>query len=1068
MKKGLLIICSLFLVVYTYAQDRTVTGTVTNVDGQTLPGVNVVLKGSSAGTVTDIDGEYTIGVPSEGGTLIFSFIGFASEEIEIGNRSVVDVKMSEDVKQLSEVVVTSLDISRSKKSIGYAVQQIDGDQLAQAKEPNFINSLQGQVAGVQIQGTSGGLGGATRITIRGSNSFLGNNQPLFVVDGVPISNDSYSDSEQEVGFGGATAYDYGNAASQINPEDIESINVLKGAAATALYGVRGSNGVIMITTKKGNTDKGFGVSVNSSITFENPLTLIPHQQTYGGGSIVSSTASGFTEFTQDGVSYLAPVYAKDGSWGPRYDPNVMVRHWDSWDPQSPNYKETRPWVAPANGYEEFFETGQTLINSVALEGSNDQGNFRLSYTNLDLDGIMPNANMGRNTVALSASYNLTNDLEVSASANYVNEQANGRNITGYNNGNPMQGFTQWWQTNLDLERLKNNVFMQDGTPYTWNHRGVVTNEAGELINFNSTPQFFDNPYFARNEYLQEDERDRLFGNFAVSYKLSEHFTVSGKAMLDAFTFQTYEGIPVGSVEQSSYSETTRTFRETNLDARINYYQTFQDFSVNAIVGGNRMYQSNTRQGYNTVGGLSLPGFFNINNSVQSVNPDNYLEEWAINSLYAMTSFGWRDMVFVDATVRADYSSTLPEEANPFLYPSVSGSFVFSELPVFDDLGFISFAKLRGGYGEAANDAAPYRLQNVYSPVVPNFGSSARYALPNSRNNPNLRPEFTKEWEVGLEMNFLNNRLGFDLVYYDRITTDQIFNVDVSASTGFTSRLVNAGTMKNSGIELMLNANPLQVGDFNWNISVNFATFNNEVIELIDGTDAININNTWAAELRVQEGVPYMALFGEDFQRNEDGRVIVDDDGFPITTGERVFLGSAIADYTGGIRNTFSYKGLTFSGLIDFQKGGVIHSTSLQWAQYSGMTENTVWQNGVDIRENGMVIDGVTENGTENTTAISPQSYYQGYWNIAAPNVYSGDFIKLRELSLSYALPRSLIGNTPFREVTIGAFGRNLAILDSDLPYLDPQVITGSGNSQGLENAQVPSNRSWGFNLGFRF
>lgn len=1074
MKKSLLLFGVFLLLIYSAnAQTREISGTVTSVEGdKTLPGVNVVVKGTSVGTVTDVEGQYRINAPADGGTLVFSFIGLETKEIVIGNQSIIDVKLSNDVTQLSEVVVTALGVTRSKKSVGYAVQEVDGETLAETREPNFINSLQGEVAGVQIQGTGSSMGSSSRITIRGVNSFLGNNQPLFVIDGVPISNANYASGSQQRGFGTGTGqYDYGNAAAQVNPADIESVNVLKGAAATALYGVRGSNGVIVITTKNGKGKQGIGVSVNSAVTMDDPLALIPHQQVYGGGAIVTGTESGFTEFTQDGVDYLAPVYAKDGSWGPKYDPNVQVRHWDSWDPQSPNYKETRPWVAPENGYEEFFETGITWTNNVALEGSNDMGAFRLSYTNLDQQGIMPNSNLGRNTVSLSGTYNLSSRLTASAVANYVSEQANGRNMTGYNNGNPMQGFTQWWQTNLDMKRLQDNIFMTDGQQYVWNHRGISTDEEGNLIDFNQNPQFFDNPYFVREQFLQEDERDRIFGNFNLTYELTDHLTLSGKAMLDEYTFKAYEGIPKESVDQSRYGEVTRTFRETNFDARLSYYQEFQDFSVNAIVGGNRMYQERTYTNVSTVGGLSLDGFYHLSNSVQPIDYDlsnqNFREE-AINSLYAITSFGWNEILFLDASLRMDYASTLPEEENPFLYPSVSSSFVFSELPMFKSSNVVSFGKLRAGYGEAANAPSPYSLQNTFAPITPNFGAASRFSLPDARNNPNLRPEFTKEWEVGLEMNFLQNRIGFDFVYYNRITTDQIFPVDVSPATGFTSRFINAGTMKNSGIELMLNATPVVLGDFRWDISANFATYNNEVVELVDGTQAINQGSTWAAELRIEEGFPYMALFGEDFQRNDQGRVIVGDDGFPLTTGTREYLGSAIADFTGGVRNTFRWKGLSLSGLIDFQSGGVIHSTSLQWAQYSGMTENTVFQNGVDIRAEGMVIDGVTEEGNENTVAISPQNYYQGYWFVATPNVYSGDFIKLREIKLSYALPSSLISKTPFNEVTVGAFGRNLAIISADLPYLDPQVVTGSGNVQGLENAQVPSTRSIGFNLGFKF
>jgi len=1059
---------------------RTVTGTVSDEnDASPVPGVNVIVKGTAAGTVTDIDGNYQIGVPENGGTLVFSFIGLATEEVEIGNQSQIDMVMTADIKQLTEVVVTALGISRDKASLGYSTQEVDGDDLARAKEPNVINALQGQVAGVQITGTQGALGGASRITVRGVNSFLGNNQPLFVVDGVPISNENYSDRNQARGFGTtATPYDYGNAASDINPEDIETMNVLKGAAATALYGVRGANGVIVITTKNGSTKKGIGVSVNSALTLDNPLSLIPHQTSYGGGAI-QTTNSGFTEFTQDGVNYLAPIYSKDGAWGPKYDPNVMVRHWDSWDPNAPNYKETRPWVAPANDYESFFETGQTWTNSVALEGSNDDGNFRLGYTNLDQKGITPNSSLKRNTISLNAGYNLAKGLRVTSSVNFINTRANGRNVTGYNNANPMQAFTQWWQTQLDVDRLK-NYEMVDGTQYAWNPVGLSTDDDGNYLGFDHAPNFFDNPYYVRNEYLQEDERNRVIGNVELSYEITDYLTITGKAMLDHFSFQANEGIPTQSVEQSIYSEQNRGFDETNYDLRLNFNKNFGDFNLSVIAGGNRMHQRRTYSKVSTSGGLALDGFWNLSNSVQQLIYDtsvpNYREQ-AINSIYGIASVGWKNMLYLDASLRTDWASTLPESENPFTYPSISGSFVFSEML---NSNFISFGKVRAGYGEAANAPGPYSLMTTYSPVSPNFGTASRYSVQLDRNNPTLRPEFTKEWEVGVEMNFFNNRLGFDVSYYDRETSDQIVPVDVSRSTGFRSQFVNAGTMSNSGIELMINATPVVVGDFRWDLTFNFATYNNKVVELAPGIESIARGSTWAAQTRITKGYPYMGVWGEDFVRENyaqddagiitqnEGAIVVGADGLPTRTGQRIFLGSAIADYTGGLRNTFSWKGITASALIDFQEGGVIHSTSLQWAQYSGMTPNTAMQNGIDVRENGMVLDAVTESGAANTTAIDPQTYYQSFWSVAAPNLYSASFIKLREVSLNYSLPSSLISSTPFREVTFGVFGRNLSILSSDLPYLDPQMTTSPGNDQGLENAQVPSTRSIGFNVGLKF
>jgi TonB-linked SusC/RagA family outer membrane protein len=1044
---------------------RTVSGQVTSgTDGEGLPGVSVRAKGTSTGVTTDFDGNYRLQVPEGVNTLVFSFVGFEAQEVEIGNRSTVDVVLQEDVQQLQEVVVTALGISREERSLGYAVQEVKGEEFTQAKETNVVNALAGQVAGVQVQGTSGAMGGASRVTIRGSSSFLGENQPLFVVDGVPIDNSNYATTSQQAGFGGG-AYDYGNAASDINPDDIESMSVLKGATATALYGARGANGVILITTKSGKGKKGIGVSVNSNITTERPLTLLPHQQKYGGGAINPDDPSGFFPVIENGQRYLVPAYAKDGSWGPRYDPNLQVRHWDSWDPDSPNYGETRPWVAPENDYTSFFETGVTYNNNVALAGSNDQGNFRLSYTNVDQTGIMPNSGLARNTISFNSAYNLSDRLRADAGANYVVTEAYGRSATGYNNNNVMQGFTQWWQTQLDFDRLK-NYRRVDGTQQTWNPKGPIVDEDNNLIEFDENPMYFDNPYWVRYENFQQDRRDRLFGNFGLNYELAEGLTISGKASIDSYTFRAEEGRAVGGIDIPSYSEVVRQFRETNLDARISYDRRFGEVSFNAIAGGNQMRQSRNYNRVATTEGLSLPNFYHISNSVGTPIIEQEEVNIGINSLYGMVSTGWRDMVYVDLTIRSDWSSTLPPHNNPYVYPSVTGSFVFTELAAFQNIGFLSFGKLRASVGRAGNGfAPPYQLYSTFTPLTPNMGADPRFSVPNLRPNPDLRAETTDEWEVGMNLKFLQGRIGADVAYYNKLTYDQIFPVASSAATGYTSRLINAGEMRNTGLEVAINATPIQTEDFSWDLGINFSRVWNKVESLAEGVENIRVASTWAAHLSIEEGLPYMAIMGQDFVRDEDGNRIVDENGFYRFTQDRVFLGSAIADYTGGFKNAFRYKGFVLAGLMDFQKGGAIHSTSLQWAKYSGMHPETAEGN---IREEGMILEGVTEDGQPNTRAIDPQVFYQTTWGRAAMNYYDASFVKLRELRFGYSLPNRIFGNNlPFRDVNISLVGRNLAILYSSIPFLDPQMVTGSGNEQGLENAQIPSTRSVGVNISFK-
>mgnify|MGYP000609924063 CR=1 FL=1 len=1075
-----MLVALLFMAVSVFAQTRAVNGTVTDENGDPVIAATVSVTGTDIRSLTDLEGNFSIEAPLSAESLTITYVGMDQTVVSITDEP-LSVKLFQDDQLLEGVVVTALGVTRDKKSLGYSIQEVSGETLDQTKETNVVNALQGQVAGVQIQGTQSSLGGSSRITIRGANSFTRDNQPLFVVDGVPIANTEISSNAQQRGFGGETAYDYGNFVQDLDPSSIETMSVLKGTAATALYGQRGANGVILITTKDGSKTKGIGVTVNSSFTADNAVNLLPHQQEYGGGAVVG-TNSGFNEIMQNGTRYLYPVYSKDGAWGPKYDQSLMVRHWDSWDPDSPNYLETRPWVAPANDYEEFFGTGLTATNSVSLEGSNGAGNFRLGYTNLDQTDVMPNGGLQRNSITFNSGYNLTEKLKANLSGNYIRTDASGRTITGYNNGNPMQAFTQWWQTQLDVERLEQNQTTSNGSQYTWNALGPVADAEGNFNGYNFAPNFFDNPHWARNNYFQEDFRNRFFGNASLAYQITDELGIRGQLSTDFYDFSAAEGIPLASVATSFFGAQQRGLQENNYELRLNYANDFSNlFSLTAFAGGNRMRQDGETFTQDSNGGLSLEGFYNIANSAASPIIGSSLFEYGINSLFGGASFGFNDWLYLDVTGRNDWSSTLPDQENSYFYPSASMSAVLSELDFLANSETVSFAKIRAAYGEAANDAPAYSLTDVFSPVTPNFGGFPRYSVPNTQNNPELKPERTSEFEIGLAASLFVDRLNFDIAYYDRTTEDLIFNVPSSSSTGYTSRALNAGEMRNWGMELQLSGTPIKTQDFRWDLGLNLFQQNNEVVELADGVESINFGNTWAADLRVNQGDPYMALYGADYIRENyetdadgnvtrnDGELVVGDNGFYQFTPTRQFLGSAIADWVGGFNTNFKFKNLSLSGLFDFQEGGVIHSTSLQWSKYSGMDPSTVAFNGEsDTRANGMVLPGVKADGSANDIRIDPQSYYQGVWFQAAPNVYDASYLKFREARLNYNIPNNVFGKAPFRNASIGVFGRNLAILSADLPYLDPQVITGAGNAQGLENAQVPSRRSIGVNLKFGF
>ncbi len=1077
MKKLYFLLLIFFLGVGMTNAQRVVTGNIVDDSGVPVIGANVVVKGTTVGTITDFDGNFSLNVPDDAQTLVVSYTGFATQEASLDGSNVLNFIMNEG-ELLNEVVVTGLGISREEKTLGYSTQSVDGGLIESAKETNIVNSMQGRVAGMQIQGTQSALGGSSRVTIRGSSSFLGENQPLFVIDGVPIDNSNFASNSQQLGFGGASAYDYGNMAQDIDPSIVENVSILKGAAAAALYGQRGANGVILITTKDGSKTKGIGVEFNSTTTFDQAFAFIPHQNQYGGGATNPDTEHGFNEVIVDGETFKYPSYSKDGSWGPKFE-GQDVRHWDSWDPNAANFGETRPWEAPANPYTDFFRTGTTLNNNVTLTGGNENGSVRFGYTNLDQQGVLPNSRLQRNSFNLNSNYKLAEWLKVGVSGNYINNAANNRNITGYNNGNPMQAFNQWWQTQLDDERLQNSTWV-DGTQNTWNSVGPQRDADGNLLFYDASPNFFDNPYWVADNYLQEDNRNRFFGNANATIDLAEGLSATGRMGTDYYQFSTRNGIPIASVETALYNESEIRFQETNLEGRLNYTKTFSDnFSMSAMAGGNIMRQLSRRTDLNSNGGLSLEGFYNISNSAAAPTIATNESQRGINSVFGQVNFGFMNMLYLDLTARNDWSSTLPEGENSYFYPSAAASFVVSELPAIQNISAIEFLKVRASYAQVGNDAAPYRLVDVYDPIVPNLNGLPRYGVPNSQNNPNLRPEATSEFEVGMDLRLFQGRLGFDFAYFDRSTKDQIFSVPSSASTGYTSRITNAGEMRNWGYEFQITGTPVQTKKFSWDLGINAFRQYNEVVSLEEGIESIARGNTWAASLRIAEGVPYMALYGQDYIResyelNDDGEIIsnegaivVDENGYPTFTPDRVFLGSAIADWVGGVSSTFNFGPLSIGGLVDFQRGGVVHSTSLQWSKYSGMHPETVAYMGEeDIRANGFIYDGVKEDGSANDIRVTdPQTYYQSIWRAAAPNVYSASFVKLRELRMDFRIPTNSISF--LRGASVGIFGRNLAILSADLPYLDPQGVNGAGNDQGLENAQVPSTRSFGVNLSIK-
>jgi len=1063
----------------------TITGLVSSSeDGQPIPGAAVLVKGTTIGVTTDVNGRYSLKVPANSKTLQYQFVGMITKDVTIGTQTVINVVLEPEVMNIEGVVVTALGISREKKSLGYAVEEVKADELNQTRSGNLINSLSGKVSGVNITSASGNMGGSSRITIRGVKSVSGNNQPLFVVDGIAMDNSNYNSTETQRGGGGI---DYGNMANDINPDDIESVSVLKGPTAAALYGSRAANGVILITTKKAHAGKkGIGVEVNSSVSFEQVSLLPKYQNQYGGGYVNTGegTDKGFITQEINGVQYLLLNYDLDESWGPRYDPSIQtLSAFDIFDWEA-NGKVGNPnttaWTAPAKDVKDFFETGVVFNNNFAVTGTNEASAFRLSYTNYDLSGYMPNSEQKRNSVSFNGESQVSKWVKAFIGANFVDTYTLGRPETGYSDNNIMQKFNQWGQRQLDMGIMSNYV-NPDGTQRVWNRNSWE----------DPTPAYSDNPYWTRNRNYQDDERNRLFGNIGVILTPMEGLSIQGKWNLDYYNLTEMERNAVGSQAISSYSEATREFRETNLELIANYhFDLGEDLSVNLMAGANKRHRMYNRMTSNTNGGLIIPGLYKISNSTYkpTILENNEVKE--VQSAFGSVNFGYLGMLYLDLTARNDWSSTI--KPYNFFYPSATVSFVFSELNAFKGNKVLSFGKVRAGFAKSGNDTDPYKIDYYYT-YVSNFGEEALYSIPTTLNNRDIKPETTKSTELGAELMFFSNRIGLDFTYYDETTYDQILPVAISAGTGYGFKYINSGEITNKGIEIGLNLTPVKTKNFSWNINANFTKNKNEVVSLAEDLDVYQIiTGPFLVSVNAEVGKSYGSLIGTSYVRDNNGNKMVGTDGLYLT-GPVQSLGTVLPDYLLGIWNKFNYKGIELSALIDIRKGGQLFSTTYMWGMYSGILEETAATNanGKNVRDpledgGGVLVEGyygevlddgtlqyLNADGTPSDVPVANGTYVDaetwGGWHNAGPaeqNIFDADYIKLREVRLSYTLPSKWTG--PIQNLAVSAFGRNLGIWGTDIKHIDPENTTGSGNIQGIEGGALPSLRYFGFGLNFNF
>ncbi|MFY9150689.1 MAG: SusC/RagA family TonB-linked outer membrane protein [Prolixibacteraceae bacterium] len=1086
------------------AQTKEISGTVTSADdGGAIPGVSVSVKGTTLGTITDMDGAYRLKVPQDAKVLVFSFVGMSTQEAVIGTQSKIDVKLTSDNIAVDEVVVTALGITREKKSLGYAVQEVSGEEINSKKSDNFVTSLSGRVSGIQVKNNTN-FGGSTNVIIRGSSSLTGNNQALFVVDGIPVDNSNTNNSGQLTGRSG---YDYGNSAADINPNDIESISVLKGAAATALYGSRATNGVILVTTKKG---KSTGVkapqvrlSTNVTINSVDKSTFPKYQQEAGAGYgkyyYGDDPYPGFEHYGDvdgDGnIDYTVPYY-EDASRGQAFDPTAMVFQWDALYPASPNYMKATPWVPGANGPASFFETGVGTSNNLEVSGGDDRTTYRFSYTYFDQNGIMPNSNLNKNNVVFNGTHKIFNNLKITSSANYVNTAGKGRPSTGYSD-NIMSSFRQWSQTNVDYG-LQKSLYHQTHQNITWN----------PVAYDDLAPAYWDNPYWVRYENYETDVRNRLIGYAQLDWDITPDLKAMGRYAIDTYNELQEERKAVGSGSgefgvgrndaTSGYSRYSRAFTETNLDMMLNYHKKVTDkFDLTALLGTNIRRTKSESVYASTNNGLAVAGLYSLNNSVDPLlPPEENFYQVGVNGIFGSVSLGFDNTYFVDATLRRDQSSTLPAENNAYYYPSVTTSIIFSNLLKQD---WLSLGKIRLNYAEVGSSAPALSVKDTYLANAP-FSGTSLVTVPNTKQNSNLKPESQKALEAGLEMNFLKNRVGFDLAVYKNNTFDQLMPVSVSYATGFSSKWVNAGEIQNSGVELALTGTPVKTKDFKWDIRVNWASNKNKVVSLYTDESGNEVTNLLLGSLQggvsinATVGSPYGTIKGSDFQYHDNGSKLID----PATgrylktsTNDKV-IGDVNPDWTGGINNAFKYKNLTFSFLVDMQKGGDVFSLDLWYGMGTGLYAETaglndlgnlkrdaiVWndknnktkEGGYAATSGGVIEDGVLADGSPNWVRRNNENYAAIGWS-KDPNkrfVYDASYVKLREVTLTYDLPKSLVSKLSLANASVSFVGSNLWIISKNLPHADPEASQSSGNIQGWQSGVMPATRNYGFTLNLQF
>ena len=1052
-KTGVLILFVVLTTLTLSAQQLDIRGTILDEGSKvSVIGATIKLKGQQGGTVTDSKGNFNLKVSSLPVTLLVTAIGYKFQEIDVYESVPTTFYLTEEINRLNEVVVTALGISKEKKSLGYTMQELKNKDLQNTNETNVLNSLTGKLAGVRITNSQGDMG-SSRIVIRGETSIAGNNQPLFVVDGVPVDN-------SQLNSGGATR-DFKNAIADLNPEDIESLSVLKGPNAAALYGSRAAHGVILITTKSGKGQKGLGVSIHSGVSFSQVTTLPDYQNTFGQGSNGKfSYVDGKGGGINDGV---------DESWGPKMDGRLI--------PQFFSNGVAVPFVAHPNNVNDFFQTGLTFDNGISIAGSDSKYDFRLGVNDQKQKGTVPNSEINKTNFTINSNYQLTKNIKVGITGNYIVTDAPA--LPGGPSGNRAAGVMLqflWFGRQVDVNELKNN----------------------RNINWNNS--YYSNPYWNANYNTTSQQRNRFIGDVHLEAKILDGLNFRFRSGTDYYNDRRKYTIKYGTngTPYGSYTEDAYTVDEKNTEAILQYTKKLNtDFSFDGLAGFNvrtRTFANN----YQKAPRLAVPDLYTLTNSRDALASSNTYSSLLVYSGFASTQLGYKNYAYLNITGRNDWSSTLPRSNRSYFYPSVSGSLVLSEALKIKS-NTLDFLKLRGGWSEVGNDADPYQLSTVYN-FQTAFDGNPIQTSSQRKLNPDLKPETTRSTEFGLEASLWHNRIHLDVAGYNTISLDQILEIKTTAASGYTSQLINAGRINNHGIEVQLDVTPVQSRNFKWNVGLNYSS-NKSKVEILDYAGQIKnytIGTSGGVDVLASVGQAYGTLFGTVYLRDNNGNIVVGANGLPKADPVNQVLGHYTPDWLGGITNTFTYKQLDLSFLIDANVGGKIFSGTNRTGNYTGVLAQTLAgrdaangglnyyypgnntagtkvlltgsaaPGGEVVYDDGMIFKGVLANGSANGQVISAQEYYKASYNVSEAYVYSSTFVKFREIKLAYNFKRKLIKKIGLEGLSVSATGRNLFFIYKAVPNIDPETAFSTGNAQGLESLALPTTRNYSFNINLKF